>query len=712
MAFFTAPLATWAQAPAEISIDLAPTSPPMRSDAPLVFLWRVHSQATNVIEGKLEVTVIDGFDLVAHAVVDDVVLSPGEQFFRTVLPAVDSSNPNIDIRARFLTKSQNYPARGESPRAPDARQRWLTILVCNPWQMALTRDKQQLVDRLRIESWNANADRTISTIPAHVRPEDLLADPLAFCGFDIAFLAEEGFADLKEGQLRTVLDWVEAGGSLCLVPGLGVLKDYHARFLNEAVHSPPEKPQFVLDPSGRLEEIELPGENGPLPLLKRHGLGRVAVIPGKLDRLLTEREVDVRHTLGFLWKLRRDRLEEFMNSGRFEVKVSVPVDKPQPGDSTWESYNMNRDANYANLRKGDHQLAQLPLQSGDQLLSRLLPQGLQVVPMSLIGLILIVYVVLIGPADWFILGAIQRRKWTWILFPAVTVALTLGTVWLAEWYMQVRGNPRSVTFHDVGHAQNIARRNRFEVLFVGSERFVNTAITREIFTAMTLQRFSAGTWQGYQQAQLSQGDQSHKYTKVAKTTGRVPAHYTVTQFLSQWTPQLNRRFSIPVTDNKPNDFDWDRFADPQVYNPASVTALGKPQDDLIEAVRNAFGQSAVIFVVTRGNMQHLAGDGQLFSTISTPYGVDPYGNPLPQQAYYYQQMANARAQANGFLQDVSQNSLGGLFAVVSQMSPTGGKDFEDMALVDPSDPTQWLLMVAVDRGDDLDIYRKLYTGGE
>jgi hypothetical protein len=56
--------------------------------------------------------------------------------------------------------------------------------------------------------------------------------------------------------------------------------------------------------------------------------------------------------------------------------------------------------------------------------------------------------------------------------------------------------------------------------------------------------------------------------------------------------------------------------------------------------------------------------------------------------------------------------MGGLFAVISQISPTGGKDFEDMALLDPTDPDQWLLVVAVDRGDQLHIYRKLYTRGD
>jgi len=79
------------------------------------------------------------------------------------------------------------------------------------------------------------------------------------------------------------------------------------------------------------------------------------------------------------------------------------------------------------------QLATLPLQSGDQLVTRLMPEGLKIVPLPLIGMILVVYVLLIGPTDWFVLGAIRRRKWTWFTFPFVTVALTLLTVWLAEW---------------------------------------------------------------------------------------------------------------------------------------------------------------------------------------------------------------------------------------------------------------------------------------
>src|SRR5262249_44592570 len=90
------------------------------------------------------------------------------------------------------------------------------------------------------------------------------------------------------------------------------------------------------------------------------------------------------------------------------------------------------------------------------------------------------------------------------------------------------------------------------------------------------------------------------------------------------------------------------------------------------------------------------------------YGVDANGNQIATPYYRY----NMPQKTSNFLDDVSVNSLGGLFAVVSQMSPSGGKDFEDMALLDPSHPDQWLLIVAVDRGDDVDIYRKLYAEGK
>jgi hypothetical protein len=696
-----------AQSSSLVSIEIASSTFPVRSDAPITIVWKIRSQSPSLIEGKLEVQIIDGFDVLAHAVAEDVVVAAGEQLYRTVLPPVESTSPsNGIIRVTLRGKDQKFGPfeRPFSPSNPWKRS--FAILVCDPWQGGMSVDKQQLVDRMRIETWNADPnDRSIATIPAHVRPEDLPSDALGLCGFDLALLANEGFSELKESQLRLLLDWVHAGGSLCVVPGEGVLKEYHAQFLSQAGHSTPDNPQFVLESSGRL----IPPEHGSdeIVLLRRHGLGRVVMIREKLGPFMGQREPEVRRALAFLWRLRHDKVEEFLNTGKFLVKSDIPTDQPQPGDSDWQSYNRNRNANYFKLRRTGHQLAQLPLQSGDQLLSRLMPRGLQVVPMSLIGIILVVYVILIGPADWFLLGAIKRRKWTWFTFPAVTVALTLATVWLAEWYMTVRDNRRTVTFYDIGEEGKIARSNRFEVLFQGYEGFVKSEATREILNAMTLQRFSSGTWQNYQQTQLQQGEQSRRYTQVPNYVGRVPARYTVEQFVSQWTPQLNRRFSIAPPGASAVDFDWNQFADGSVFNRTSMTANGPPRNELLKKLQEAFGPTVNIDVITLGKRQTLAGDAGVFPVNATPYGLDQYGNPLQQQ---YQWLANNQVQSS-FLEDTSVNGLGGLFDVVSQLSPTGGKDFEDMALHDPSDPEQWLLIVSVDHGDTLELYRKLYRRG-
>jgi len=62
----------------------------------------------------------------------------------------------------------------------------------------------------------------------------------------------------------------------------------------------------------------------------------------------------------------------------------------------------------------------------------------------------------------------------------------------------------------------------------------------------------------------------------------------------------------------------------------------------------------------------------------------------------------------GFLRQACVHPEVGLFSVVSQVSPTGSPSLEDLALLDPSDPKQWLLAVVTHRDGDYVIYRRLY----
>ncbi|MBI3862650.1 MAG: hypothetical protein HY290_12235 [Planctomycetia bacterium] len=689
-----------------IDVSNSSMTPPIRSDAPITFVWRIVSQSSAVVEGELAVTVHDGPTRLAH-VSDGIVISAGEQFVRTVLPPIESHNVlnALEVHVEFHSQGKKIGAWDLPVQAPGQWQRRQVILVCDPWQGSLPPGASELIEQLRIEKWNAVPDATITTIPARIRPEELPADSLLYCGFDVVFLAHEGFAELKESQLRPLFDWVEAGGSLFLAPGNVILKDYHAVFLNQAAHAHADSPLFVLDGSGRLITRDAEAEGGAPVVLKRHGLGRVAIVNGKLDQLLKGHEADVRGTLAWLWKMRRDRLDEFRDSGKFLIKSDIPEDQKDPNENQWGGRNFN--VTYAGLRPKDMQLATLPLQSGDQLVTRLMPEGLKVVPLPLIGLILVSYVLLIGPADWMVLGAIRRRKWTWFTFPAVTIALTLLTVWLAEWYMHIADNRRAVTFHDLGTGGKIARRNRFEVLFQGSERRVTTDLNREFFSDMSLRRFSNAMWMTNQQSQLQGVDQRRHDADVPTYLGRVPSRYKVSQFLSQWTPQLNRRFSIARSDDNPPQFDWNKFANALVYRPETIGA-GAPREALLADVKQVFGEGAHVAIFVGGKRTTLMGNFG-FLQGGQVYGADTY-NQYPQQAYY--PGYNPNQKRTEFLDDVSVNGLGGLFAVVSQSSPTGGKDFEDMAVVDPSDPDQWLLVVAVERGGEVDLYRKLYAKGD
>jgi hypothetical protein len=61
--------------------------------------------------------------------------------------------------------------------------------------------------------------------------------------------------------------------------------------------------------------------------------------------------------------------------------------------------------------------------------------------------------------------------------------------------------------------------------------------------------------------------------------------------------------------------------------------------------------------------------------------------------------------------EISAPSPEKLFSVASQISPNGSPGLEDLAILDESDPRQSLLVIAVETGSKLTLYRRLYVGG-
>src|SRR5690606_7063330 len=60
--------------------------------------------------------------------------------------------------------------------------------------------------------------------------------------------------------------------------------------------------------------------------------------------------------------------------------------------------------------------------------------GVRNVSFFLIGAIIVGYLLLIGPGDYFFLRKINRgMEWTWVSFPTIIVLVSLGIWWTATW---------------------------------------------------------------------------------------------------------------------------------------------------------------------------------------------------------------------------------------------------------------------------------------
>ncbi len=61
-------------------------------------------------------------------------------------------------------------------------------------------------------------------------------------------------------------------------------------------------------------------------------------------------------------------------------------------------------------------------------------QGVRLVPFFVVALLVIVYILLIGPGDYFLLRRLGRgMQWTWITFPAIVVLFAVGAYAAAYW---------------------------------------------------------------------------------------------------------------------------------------------------------------------------------------------------------------------------------------------------------------------------------------
>jgi hypothetical protein len=92
---------------------------------------------------------------------------------------------------------------------------------------------------------------------------------------------------------------------------------------------------------------------------------------------------------------------------------------------------------------------------------------------SWIAALIVVYVVLIGPADYFLLKKLNRLHWTWISFPAVVLLFCLIAVLLASRLTGTRLHVNQVDLVDVDVESGSARSTTWAHLYSPSSQLFN-----------------------------------------------------------------------------------------------------------------------------------------------------------------------------------------------------------------------------------------------
>jgi hypothetical protein len=158
------------------------------------------------------------------------------------------------------------------------------------------------------------------------------------------------------------------------------------------------------------------------------------------------------------------------------------------------------------------------------------------------------------------------------------------------------------------------------------------------------------------------------HEEVGHFDGTVPVHYRVQQSLHQWEPVLNRTFWLSPP-------------------PPGVALNWAALDDDI-----ASGRTAAVFRSSLFGRLPITAEMSIYKNTDMSYVASPI-------AFVPPHIVRALCSSDT-----------GLFDWVSAIAPTGGNNFEDAAVWDPSDPRETLVVVIVENGDDIVMYRRLYHG--
>jgi hypothetical protein len=682
-------LASGALAAEKLQVNLIPKGARARNAAPVPVDVRFKWDSTRILEGRLEMEFLEGSQVLGQFRSGDLALTGGEQTFRMLLPPALSpdSDAQVEVQMKFVSAGNVIQLDSTILSLPTAGDRSLVLGLCD----AGTADSQSasdLVRDLRLEHFAPQTDtaaqKGMMTSIVRLTPEDLPAQPLGYTPFDMMVVTAQAFKGASERQLQALARWVKGGGSVCVFVS-GGLQPQHVRFLNQLNDSIAGGPLFQADSEGNL----LSSSGGILQL--HSGVGRSVIVAGAslvgagLDSAAWQ------NAAAFLWKMRFGQSRSVATSGHWGPpgnsemnRYSVPWHERQW--SRWQVPPPNRQPFGLSVSYSVQ-----PTDLGANLMNRLMPHTVRLIPFSALLGLLGLFLLMIGPGDYFILGWLRRRRLTWLLFPALSVAFTIATVLMANHYLGLRDQRRALVVVDLDRDGAALRWNRYELVFAARDKQSVTELKDALWSPLFVSAMpavpntpyyysSSGGAYPANMRRIPPNPNNAVYPSSYQTylddaggegspplyDGVLPVHYQTSKTLRQWRPELNRVFS---------------FEPPPVPMFANWKAIEAASPDL----RNIRAQIS----------EKKPFNGDVLKIYNSGSVVADEGSTglLPES------ILGGLCAGNG----------GGLLSVVSQISPTGGSNFEDAQAMD-TEGNDSALAIVTQVGDDIVVYRRFFYG--
>ncbi|MEZ6052274.1 MAG: hypothetical protein R3C02_12910 [Planctomycetaceae bacterium] len=374
-------------------------------------------------------------------------------------------------------------------------------------------------------------------------------------------------------------------------------------------------------------------------------LGRLVVARGPVDY---SREAWERAML-FLWKVRQHRIDEWEQGE--EWKVAFP---PDHYDQVQElTFQPNREL------------------ANPWMTELMLPQTIQGIPLVTVCSILTLFLLIIAPGDYFLLGWLRRRRWTWVVFPVMSLLFTLLMIKLAEARLGSANLERSITIVDLSSQGTPLRTTKIDLLYPAFSREVSDEQELAWMVPIDPDTQECNAFRGML-------EDMPKYEPPWEYTGSLPGRHVVQRDVRQWSPRLSRTTTLGETslvETSPlANFNW-----------RNVTWEQSTDEQNVDALRRSF------------------------QSLDPHADVTVLGDRLNARL---DQRLSIQERVFNFVQFITYVGDSHLFDLLSQVSPTAAGHWDDLALMDWGGKQRVFLAITEPREGHFVVYRKLLTKGE